>query len=73
MSSFLVPVLGATGIRTFGSLIGFILAVIIGFVCSKIAGSKGRRTVLWGILGFFFTLLALIIIAVLPSKRTVSS
>jgi hypothetical protein len=59
----------AGGIRTFGSIIGFLVAILIGYVCSRIARSKGRGSVLWFILGFFFTLISLIVILVLPSKR----
>ena len=62
-------VLAAGGIATFGSLLGFIVAILIGYVCSRIANSKGRGTTLWAILGFFFTLIALIVILILPSKR----
>jgi hypothetical protein len=65
----LALVLAAGGIATFGSLIGFILAILIGYACSRIAASKGRGSTLWAILGFFFTLIALIVILVLPSKR----
>ena len=62
-------VLAAGGIRTFGSIIGFLLAILIGYACSKIASSKDRGSVLWFILGFFFTIIALIVILILPSKR----
>ena len=33
-----------------------------------IASNKGRGKVLWGILGFLFTIIALIVIAILPRK-----
>jgi len=36
----------------------------------NIAKRKGRHAVGWLILGFFFSLLTLIVIALLPSKRT---
>ena len=61
-------VLAAGGIRTFGSLIGFVLAILIGYACASIAGGKGRSRTAWGILGFFFTLIALLIIALLPRR-----
>jgi hypothetical protein len=61
-------VLAAGGVRAFGSLIGFILAILIAYACASIARSKGRSSVVWGILGFFFTLIALLIIALLPRK-----
>jgi multisubunit Na+/H+ antiporter MnhE subunit len=61
--------LAAGGIQTFGSLIGFILALLIGYASGSIAKGKGRSRTLWFILGFFFTLIALIVIALLPSRR----
>jgi hypothetical protein len=50
-------------------LIGLVIAVVFAVACSSIAGGKGRGRVLWGILGFFFTLLTLIVVLVLPRKR----
>lgn len=54
-----------------GALVGFIvwLAILIGTV--YMARNKGRSPVLWGILAFFFSLIALIIVAVLPSRSGV--
>jgi len=63
-------VLAAGGIRTFGSVIGFVLALLIGYACSRIASSKGRSSGVWFVLGFFFTLISLIVIALLPSKNS---
>ena len=71
MTSFVVAqvhLVAAGGIRTFGSLAGFVIAILIAYGCSAIAGSKGRSRGLWGFLGFFFTLIALVIIALLPRK-----
>jgi energy-coupling factor transporter transmembrane protein EcfT len=49
----------------------FIIAiwVLFAFICSKIAKRKGRNPVTWFYLGFFFGLLGLIIIALLPSRH----
>jgi hypothetical protein len=69
----LALVLAAGGIRTFGSFLGFLLALLIGFASSRIAAAKGRGHVIWFIVGFFFTLVALIVIALLPSKRGATS
>lgn len=46
--------------------IGGIIAAII---CAVIAGAKGRNPLGWGILGFFFSILTLIVVAVIPSKK----
>jgi hypothetical protein len=38
-------------------------------LCITIAGSKNRSRFLWGVLGFFFSFVALIILIVLPKKE----
>jgi peptidoglycan/LPS O-acetylase OafA/YrhL len=45
-----------------------LFGVVFGLVCAFIANSKGRSPVLWGILGFLFGLIPLIIIAVMKRK-----
>jgi hypothetical protein len=50
------------------SVVGLVVAIICSVACYKIAQSKGRGTTLWAILGFFFSIISLIIIAVLPKK-----
>lgn len=69
MTAFIATVLAAGGLRTFGSLVGFLLAVLVAYGCSAIARSKGRSGVVWGILGLFFTLIALLVIVLLPRKN----
>ncbi|HSP37632.1 MAG TPA: hypothetical protein VLR26_07755 [Frankiaceae bacterium] len=61
--------LAGSGFNTNTRLGGLVLAIIIGVVCGAIAGRKGRRPALWGILGFFFTIITLIVILIVPSKR----
>ncbi len=51
-------------------LISLAIAIVFAVVCYRIAEGKGRSGVLWGILGFLFPIIALIIILVLPSKQT---
>ncbi len=46
--------------------IGSLIAAIISGV---IAGTKGRSALGWGILGFFFSILTLIVVIVIPSKK----
>jgi hypothetical protein len=53
-----------------GGIIGLVIWVLIMVVIYRIAVSKGRSPVLWVVLGFFFSLITLIVIAVLPSKTT---
>lgn len=52
-------------------LILFLVAIpiVCAFGCYRIALSKGRGAGLWGVLGFFFGLIALLIIALLPSVK----
>jgi Na+/melibiose symporter-like transporter len=54
------------GIKGIFVAIGSIIAAI---VCAVIAGMKGRNPLGWGLLGLFFSILTLIVILVIPSKR----
>lgn len=54
------------GIKGIFVLIGSVIAAII---CAAVAAAKGRSALLFGILGLFFSILTLIIVLVLPSKR----
>ena len=67
----LVPALLATSAigYAFGSVIYFILWIAVMVWIYNIAKRKGRHPVGWVILDFFF-FLALILILILPSKRT---
>jgi hypothetical protein len=53
-----------------GGLLGFVLWVVVLVWIYNIAKRKGRHAVGWLVLGFFFSLLSLIVILLLPSKRT---
>jgi hypothetical protein len=54
------------GIKGIFVAIGSVIAAI---VCALIAGMKGRNPIGWGILGLFFSILTLIVIVIMPSKR----
>ncbi len=45
-------------------------SVIAAIVCAVIAGTKGRNPLGWGILGLFFSILTLIVVIVIPSKKS---
>jgi Na+/melibiose symporter-like transporter len=47
--------------------IGSIIAAII---CGVVAAMKGRNPLGWGILGLFFSIITLIVIIVIPSKKS---
>jgi Na+/melibiose symporter-like transporter len=55
------------GIKGIFVAIGSIVAAI---VCALIAGMKGRNALGWGILGLFFSILTLIVVIVIPSKKS---
>lgn len=44
-------------------------SIIAAFVCAVVAGTKGRNPLGWGILGLFFSILTLIVVIVIPSKK----
>jgi len=54
------------GIKGIVVAIGSIIAAI---VCALIAAMKGRNPLGWGILGLFFSILTLIVVIVIPSKK----
>jgi uncharacterized BrkB/YihY/UPF0761 family membrane protein len=65
-------VLASTG-PTLGGLIGFIVWILIMVWIYNIAKRKGRHALGWLILGFFFSIITLIVLLVLPSKRTTNA
>jgi uncharacterized protein (DUF697 family) len=54
------------GIRAVIVAIGSIIAAVI---CAVIAAAKGRSALLYGVLGLFFSIITLIVVLVLPSRR----
>ncbi len=71
----LVPALLATsaGQGALYGVIGFLLWVVVMVWIYNIARRKGRHAFGWVLLGFFFWVLALIVVLLLPSKRTTES
>lgn len=55
------------GIKGIIVAIGSVIAAII---CAVIAGTKGRNPLGWGLLGLFFSILTLIVVIVIPSKKS---
>jgi membrane associated rhomboid family serine protease len=51
-------------------VVSLVVALIFAWVCAYIARSKGYSPVLFGILGFFFFLITLIVLLVLPRKTS---
>ena len=52
-----------------GWVIGLIIWILIISWTAAIARRKGRSPFLWGVLAFFFSFIALILVALMPSKR----
>jgi uncharacterized BrkB/YihY/UPF0761 family membrane protein len=65
-----VLVASDSGPSLIGGLIGFVIWVLILVWIYNIARRKGRHAVGWVIFGFFFSLIALVVVLVLPSKLT---
>jgi uncharacterized membrane protein len=71
VTALVSSIVALTGVRlALGSVIGFIVWILIMAWIYNIAKRKGRHAFGWLILGFFFWFIALIVIALLPSKRT---
>ncbi|MCC5847386.1 MAG: hypothetical protein JJU29_04755 [Verrucomicrobia bacterium] len=43
-----------------------LMSILSGFLCTLIAAGKGRSILVWFVIGFFFSLFALVIIICLP-------
>ena len=54
-----------SGIKGIFILIGGIIAAVI---CAVVAKSKGYSALLFGILGFFFSIITLIVVLVIPRR-----
>ena len=54
------------GIKGIFVAIGSIIAAV---VCGVIAATKGRNPLGWGILALFFSILTLIVVIIIPSKK----
>lgn len=44
--------------------------MIAAIICAVVAGMKGRSALGWGILGLFFSILTLIVVIFIPSKKS---
>lgn len=55
------------GIKGIFVAIGSVVAAVI---CAVVASMKGRSALFWGILGLFFSIFTLIVVIVIPSRKT---
>jgi hypothetical protein len=51
-----------------GLLLSLIFSIICAVICYRLAISKNRNPVGWTLLGFFFTIIGLVVVALLPRK-----
>jgi hypothetical protein len=51
-------------------IVGVIGGIIAAIICGVIAATKGRSAIGWGVLGFFFSIITLIVVIVIPSKKS---
>jgi len=63
------PLAAGLILRGIKGIIVAIGSVIAAVVCGVIAALKGRNPLGWGILGLFFSVLTLIVVIVIPSKK----
>jgi hypothetical protein len=42
---------------------------VFAYACAKIAQSKGYNAILFGVLGYFFSIIVLIVVLALPDRR----
>jgi uncharacterized BrkB/YihY/UPF0761 family membrane protein len=61
------------GLGALYGVLGFLLWIVVLIWIYNIARRKGRHALGWLILGLFFSLITLVIVLLLPSKRTTDS
>jgi hypothetical protein len=52
-----------------GWVIGLIIWILVISWSAAIARRKGRSPFIWGLLAFFFSFIALIVVALMPSRK----
>ena len=50
-------------------LIALVIALVFAAVCWNLAGARDRNQPLWAILGFFFPIIALIVLLIIGKKQ----
>ena len=56
-------------LTTVSLLLGIAIALWCGWYCRRVAGEKGRRRLLWSILGVALNVVAVPVLLALPAKR----
>ena len=50
-------------------IIGLVIALVFAAVCWNLAGARDRNQPLWAILGFFFPIIALIVLLIIGKNK----
>ena len=50
-------------------LIALVIAVVFAAVCWNLAGARDRNQPLWAILGFFFPIIALVVLLIIGKSK----
>ncbi|MEY4225390.1 MAG: hypothetical protein RL190_147 [Actinomycetota bacterium] len=50
-------------------IIGLVIALVFAAVCWNLAGARDRSQPLWAILGFFFPIIALIVLLIIGKSK----
>lgn len=48
---------------------GLVVSIVFAIVCASLAGRRNRHRVVWAILGFFFPVIALIVLLILGKRQ----
>ncbi len=51
------------------AIVALIIAIVFAAVCWSLAGARDRSQIGWAILGFFFPIIALVVLLVIGKKR----
>lgn len=67
------PGVVSLGVKLFFVLIWLVVAVIFAFICSGMAARRGRNSGLWGILGFLFGFITVLLLLVAGKSPSVAN
>ena len=59
--------------QTIAVVSGLVISVVFAIVCASLAGGRNRSRVGWAILGFFFPIIALVVLLILGKKDRASA
>ncbi len=50
-------------------IISIAVALVVAFICARVAGNKGHSAVGYGLLGFFLPLIGIIVVLVIKDRK----